>query len=83
MEMKSWEDDYKATSNHRVMRETDPDTGEVAYRFVEVFYYDDGTPITYGWPYAWTKDVQGLQELANCLLVATQQPVLDQKDFDF
>lgn len=66
--------------NHRVIRFKD-ETGEVFHKFAEVFYNDDGTLIGYHEPFMWSEDIAGMQELADHLLKATAQPVLDESDF--
>lgn len=66
--------------NHRVVRFKD-ETGEVFHKFAEVFYNDDGTLIGYHEPFMWSEDIAGMQELADRLLKATAQPVLDESDF--
>ena len=66
--------------NHRVIRFKDV-TGEVFHKFAEVFYNDDGTLIGYHDPFMWSEDIAGMQELADRLLKATAQPVLDESDF--
>ena len=66
--------------NHRVIRFKD-ETGEVFHKFSEVFYNDDGTLMGYHDPFMWSEDVNGMQELADRLLKASAQPVLDESDF--
>lgn len=66
--------------NHRVIRFKD-ETGEVFHKFAEVFYNDDGTLMGYHDPFMWSEEVNGMQELADRLLKASAQPVLDESDF--
>ena len=66
--------------NHRVIRFKD-ETGEVFHKFAEVFYNDDGTLMGYHDPFMWSEDANGMQELADRLLKASAQPVLDESDF--
>ena len=66
--------------NHRVIRFKD-ETGEVFHKFPEVFYNDDGTLMGYHDPFMWSAYVNGMQELADRLLKASAQPVLDESDF--
>lgn len=86
MEMKSWEEiernDHAVTWNHRVIRFTEPESGDVFYKFAEVFYDEDGTLVGYTDPFMWSEDAEGMQGLVDRLLKAAAQPVLDEKDFD-
>ena len=66
--------------NHRVIRFKD-ETGEVFHKFAEVFYNDDGTLIGYHDPFMWSETPEGIQELADRLLMATAKPVLDESEF--
>ena len=66
--------------NHRVIRFKD-ETGDVLHKFAEVFYEDDGSLMGYHDPFMWSEDVDGMQELADHLLKASAQPVLDESDF--
>ncbi len=67
--------------NHRVMRFTEPESGDVFYKFVEVFHENDGTLIGYHDPFMWSETPEGIQELADRLLMATAKPVLDESEF--
>ncbi len=70
------------TWNHRVIRIKDDDQeGGYRYEFKEVYYHDDGTLMAYGDPFLWSEDLEGMQELAERLLKATTQPVLDENEF--
>jgi hypothetical protein len=68
--------------NHRVIRFVEKDTGDVFHKFAEVFYEDDGTLMGYHDPFMWSEDIAGMQELADHLLKATAQPVLEESDFE-
>lgn len=68
------------TWNHRVIRFKD-ECGEVFLKFAEVFYDDDGTLMGYHDPFMWSEGLEGMQELAERLLKATTQPVLDEGEF--
>jgi hypothetical protein len=67
--------------NHRVIRFKD-ESGDVFHKFAEVFYEDDGTLMGYHDPFMWSEDIAGMQELADHLLKATAQPVLEESDFE-
>ena len=66
--------------NHRLIRFKEPGSDDVSYKFAEVFY-EDGKLIGYHDPFMWSETVEGIQELAQRLLKATTQPVLDESDF--
>ena len=84
MEMKSWEEieqnDHAIGWNHRLIKCVD-DFGDVYYQFAEVYYDEEEKPFSYTSVCMVSETVEGLQQLANCLLVATTEPVLDEKDF--
>lgn len=68
--------------NHRVVRFKDENVeGGYRYEFREVFYNDEGEKTGYSNVFMWSEDVAGTQELAERLLKATTQPVLDEWDF--
>ena len=69
------------TWNHRVIRHTDP-WGDVYYTFAEVHYDEDGKPEAYTTVCMVGDDIDEMQEIANRLLVASAQPVLDVKVFE-
>lgn len=68
--------------NHRVIRFKDQNS-DSGYRheFREVFYDDEGNKTGYSNPFMWSEDIEGMQELAEHLLKATAQPVLEELDF--
>lgn len=68
--------------NHRVIRFKDQNS-DSGYRheFREVFYDDEGNKTGYSNPFMWSEDIEGMQELAERLLKATTQPVLEESDF--
>ena len=66
--------------NHRLIRFKEPGSDDVFYKFAEVSY-EDGKLIGYHDPFMWSEDVDGMQELADHLLKASAQPVLDESDF--
>ena len=66
--------------NHRLIRFKEPGSDDVFYKFAEVFY-EDGKLIDYHDPFMWSETVEGMQGLAQRLLKATTQPVLDESDF--
>jgi hypothetical protein len=84
MEMKGWEEiernDYATTWNHRLIKCVD-DFGDVYYQFAEVYYDEENKPHSYTSVCMVSETVEGMQQIANRLLVATTQPVLDEKDF--
>ena len=67
------------TWNHRVIRHTDP-WGDVYYTFAEV-HYDKEEPIAYGTVCMVGDDLAEMQQIADRLLAASAQPVLDEKVF--
>jgi hypothetical protein len=70
--------------NHRVLKEvTETLFGqpETTYRFVEVYYEDDGTPSSYSEPFLLGDNIEELQSLAARLAKACDQPVLDASEF--
>ena len=67
--------------NHRVIRFTEPETGDTFLKFAEVFYEDDGKLMGYHDPFMWSEDIEGMQELAEQLLRATTLRVLNESDF--
>ena len=70
--------------NHRVVRVKDnisDDCNPYRYEFKEVFYDDNGNKTGYANAFMWSEDIEGMQELAERLLKATKQPVLDETDF--
>lgn len=70
------------TWNHRVIRFKDKDAdGGYRYEFREVFYNDEGEKTGYSNVFMFSEDVAGMQELADRLLKATAEPVLDESDF--
>ena len=84
MEMKDWEEieqnDYAIGWNHRLIKCVD-DFGDVYYQFAEVYYDEEEKPISYTTVCMVSETVEGMQQIANRLLKATTQPVLDEKDF--
>jgi hypothetical protein len=69
------------TWNHRVLRHVDP-WGDVYYTFAEVFYDDDGKPDSYSTVCMVGDNIEEMQQIADRLLMATAQPVLEAKDFE-
>jgi len=68
--------------NHRVIRFKDQNSDSgYRYEFKEVFYDDEGNKTGYSNPFMWSEDIEGMQELAERLLKATTQPVLEESDF--
>ena len=67
--------------NHRLIRFKEPGSDDVFYKFAEVSYSEDGKLIGYHDPFMWSETVEGMQGLAERLLKATTQPVLDESDF--
>ena len=84
MEMKSWEEieqnDYAIGWNHRLIKCVD-NFGDVYYQFAEVYYDEEEKPFSYTSVCMVSETVEGMQQIANRLLKATTQPVLDEKDF--
>ena len=84
MEMKDWEEieqnDYAIGWNHRLIKCVD-DFGDVYYQFAEVYYDEEEKPFSYTSVCMVSETVEGMQQIANRLLKATTQPVLDEKDF--
>ena len=68
------------TWNHRVLRHVDA-WGDVYYTFAEVHYDENGKPETYTTVCMVGDDIAEMQQIADRLLTATAQPVLDEKDF--
>lgn len=64
------------TWNHRVLRHVDG-WGDAYYTFAEVFYNDEGVPDSYSNVCMVSETIEGMQEIADRLLTATAQPVLD------
>lgn len=54
---------------------------ETTYRFVEVYYEDDGTASSYSEPFLVGDDVDELRSVAARLAAACDQPVLDASEF--
>lgn len=70
------------TWNYRVIRIKDEDQeGGYRYEFAEVFYKDDGSLMGYADPFTFSETLEGLQQLADQLLVAAAQPVIDESEF--
>jgi hypothetical protein len=70
------------TWNYRVIKLHQPDfEGDACYQFAEVYYDSENEPVGYSECSMLSDTVEGLQELADRLLKATTQPVLDEKDF--
>ena len=67
--------------NHRMVRFKAPDGG-YRYEFKEVYYHDDGTPMAYGDPFLWSEDIDGMQELAERLMVASARSPIAEEAFD-
>ena len=68
--------------NHRVIRFKDENVdGGYRHEFKEVFYNDKGEKTGYSDVFMWSEDIEGMQELAERLLKATTQPVLEESDF--
>lgn len=68
------------TWNHRMVRFKN-DEGEYYYKFMEVYYHDDGTPMAYGDPFLWSEDIDGMQELAERLMVASARSPIAEEAF--
>jgi hypothetical protein len=49
----------------------------VYYTFAEVFYNNEGVPDSYSDVCMVSETIEGMQEIADRLLMATAQPVLD------
>ena len=68
------------TWNHRLVRFKNPD-GEYYYKFMEVYYHDDGTPMAYGDPFLWSEEIADMQELADRLVVAAATAPIAEEAF--
>jgi|LakMenEpi03Aug12_release.lakeMendotaPanAssembly.Ray.scaffolds.fasta_scaffold1716238_1 hypothetical protein len=69
------------TWNHRVIRHVDP-WGDEYYTFAEVFYDDNDKPDSYTTVCMVGDSVSEMQQLADRLLTATAQPVLEATIFE-
>jgi hypothetical protein len=69
------------TWNHRVLRHIDA-WGDEYYTFAEVFYDDDDKPEGYSTVCMVGDNIEEIREIANRLLKATDQPVLDATIFE-
>ncbi len=69
------------TWNHRVIRHTDP-WGDVYYTFAEVHYDENDKPEAYTTVCMVGDSVSEMQQLADRLLTATAQPVLEAAIFE-
>lgn len=68
------------TWNHRIVKLKHLDfNGDPIYQFAEV-YYEDGVPVAFGDGYMSSDTVEGLQEVADRLLVACSKPVINEED---
>lgn len=69
------------TWNHRVLRHIDA-WGDEYYTFAEVFYDDDDKPEGYSTVCMVGDNIEEIREIANRLLKAADQPVLDATIFE-
>jgi hypothetical protein len=69
------------TWNHRVLRHIDA-WGDEYYTFAEVFYDDNDKPEGYSTVCMVGDNIEEIREIANRLLKATDQPVLDATIFE-
>jgi hypothetical protein len=68
------------TWNHRVIRHVDP-WGDVYYTFAEVHYDENDKPEAYTNVCMVGDDLAEMQQIADRLLIATAQPVLEESIF--
>jgi hypothetical protein len=68
------------TWNHRVIRHVDP-WGDVYYTFAEVHYDENDKPKAYTNVCMVGDDLAEMQQIADRLLIATAQPVLEESIF--
>jgi hypothetical protein len=69
------------TWNHRVLRHIDA-WGDEYYTFAEVFYDDDDKPEGYSTVCMVGDNIEEIREIANRLLKAADQPVLEATIFE-
>jgi hypothetical protein len=69
------------TWNHRVLRHIDA-WGDEYYTFAEVFYDDDDKPEGYSTVCMVGDNIDEIRQIANRLLKAADQPVLDATIFE-